>query len=60
VVAANRIQTLAGSSVRGVILHKLMEELLTGEVLPSVEALRERCGTLIPQLIVNSLAILTP
>jgi CRISPR-associated exonuclease Cas4 len=40
----------AGSSLRGVILHKLMEELLTSEVPPSVEALRERCGTLIPQL----------
>jgi CRISPR-associated exonuclease Cas4 len=39
-----------GSSARGVILHKLMEELLTGEVPPSIEALRQRCGTLIPQL----------
>jgi CRISPR-associated exonuclease Cas4 len=43
-----------GSSLRGVILHKLMEELLTGEVAPSVEALRDRCRTLIPQLVVEA------
>jgi CRISPR-associated exonuclease Cas4 len=40
----------AGSSMRGVILHKLMEELLTGEVAPSVEALRRRCAALMAQL----------
>lgn len=40
----------AGSSVRGVILHKLMEELLTGEVPPSVDALEQRCAVLVPQL----------
>jgi CRISPR-associated exonuclease Cas4 len=39
-----------GSSLRGVMLHKLMEELLTDEVAPSLEALRARCKILIPQL----------
>jgi CRISPR-associated exonuclease Cas4 len=39
-----------GSSLRGVILHKLMEELLTGETPSSLPALRDRCATLIPQL----------
>jgi CRISPR-associated exonuclease Cas4 len=41
----------AGSSVRGAILHKLMEELLTREVTPSVDALEQRCAVLIPQLL---------
>jgi CRISPR-associated exonuclease Cas4 len=52
----------AGSSRRGVILHKLMEELLTGEVVPSVEALQQRCRALIPEVmaVTRSTAALDP
>ena len=49
--SADPVPQAAGSSLRGVLLHKLMEELLTGEVAPSVEALQERCQTLIPEVI---------
>jgi CRISPR-associated exonuclease Cas4 len=52
----------AGSSMRGVILHKLMEELLTGEVAPSFEALQLRCKALVPAVVAvaRSTAALDP
>jgi CRISPR-associated exonuclease Cas4 len=40
-----------GGSVRGTILHKLMEELITAELLPAPEAARERASVLIRQLV---------
>jgi CRISPR-associated exonuclease Cas4 len=40
-----------GGSTRGTILHKLMEELLTGELEESVESARNRAVVLILQLV---------
>jgi CRISPR-associated exonuclease Cas4 len=39
-----------GGPVRGIILHKLMEELLTGELVGTDAALRDRCSRLASQL----------
>jgi CRISPR-associated exonuclease Cas4 len=39
-----------GSRIRGVALHKLMEELLTGELKPIIDATKERAGVLLSQL----------
>lgn len=41
---------LSGSIVRGVVLHKLMEELLTGELGERVSTVERRAATLIEQL----------
>lgn len=42
--------TIQGSSNRGLILHKLMEEVLTGEIDATVETLVKRADTLIRAL----------
>jgi ATP-dependent exoDNAse (exonuclease V) beta subunit len=41
---------IQGGRVRGLVLHKLMEEVLTGETLDDMPALKARAGTLIEQL----------
>jgi CRISPR-associated exonuclease Cas4 len=40
-----------GGAARGVILHRMMEELVTGEVAPLAEALRQRATLLVEQLL---------
>jgi CRISPR-associated exonuclease Cas4 len=42
--------TVQGGSVRGVILHKLMEEFLTGELEESAQAVESKCSSLVRQL----------
>ena len=44
------VEQVAGSSTRGVILHKLMEELLTGELEASSVRLQQRAAGLVRQL----------
>ena len=44
------VPAVAGSSQRGIILHKLMEEVLTGETAPAVADLHGRATELIGQL----------
>jgi len=44
------VSTLVGSSARGIVLHKLMEELLTGELQESAEAVRGRTAVLLDEL----------
>src|SRR4029079_2296244 len=46
----NARAVVGGGSVRGNILHKLMEELLTGELQVSTQAAHERATHLICQL----------
>jgi exodeoxyribonuclease-5 len=48
----NEIERLdvAGSATRGTILHKLMEEVLTGEMVDDVKALTERATDLLSHL----------
>jgi CRISPR-associated exonuclease Cas4 len=41
---------LAGGAARGVILHKLMEELITGELTGGIDAVRERSRRLLQEL----------
>ena len=41
---------VAGSSQRGIILHKLMEEVLTGEILATAAELHRRAEELMAQL----------
>ncbi len=47
---ASPIMEIAGSTTRGQILHKLMEEVLTGETKEGIEALDSRAGELLGQL----------
>jgi CRISPR-associated exonuclease Cas4 len=47
------VPSIVGGSLRGVILHKLMEELATGEVAASSEAVRQRAGLLLHQLTIS-------
>ena len=42
--------TIQGSQERGLILHKLMEEVLTGEISDELSALTDRSAVLIDQL----------
>jgi CRISPR-associated exonuclease Cas4 len=42
--------TVQGGSLRGVILHKLMEEFLTGELEESAQAVERRCALLVREL----------
>jgi ATP-dependent exoDNAse (exonuclease V) beta subunit len=42
--------------VRGLVLHKLMEEILTGEVDDALEALVDRAGNLLLQLAIDTAA----
>jgi exodeoxyribonuclease-5 len=44
------VPSVAGSSQRGIILHKLMEEVLTGETLAGAPELHRRAAELIGQL----------
>jgi CRISPR-associated exonuclease Cas4 len=44
------VEMAAGGSVRGIILHKLMEELLTGELEDSIVPLQQRAAALAEQL----------
>jgi exodeoxyribonuclease-5 len=44
------LMEIAGSATRGRILHKLMEEVLTGETKDAIEALESRAGQLLGQL----------
>jgi exodeoxyribonuclease-5 len=44
------VPTVAGSSYRGILLHKLMEEVLTGETLAVAPELHRRAAELIGQL----------
>jgi CRISPR-associated exonuclease Cas4 len=44
---------IGGGRLRGLLLHKLIEEVLTGEVVESFEALTKRATELIPQLVVD-------
>jgi ATP-dependent exoDNAse (exonuclease V) beta subunit len=48
---AEHPDVVGAGAVRGIILHKLMEELLTGEVPEHNEAVVERAGVLLSQLI---------
>lgn len=48
--AQEAFRTVRGSRERGLILHKLMEEVLTGETQSTAEALAERAGDLIRAL----------
>ena len=43
-------RTIQGGRERGLVLHKLMEEVLTGETAEDGEALRARAGELLAQL----------
>jgi CRISPR-associated exonuclease Cas4 len=45
-----RIPVAEGGSFRGIVLHKLMEELLTGEVQDSTDVVRQRAAILVEQL----------
>ena len=47
---------IQGSRLRGVILHKLMEELATGELVAKVEEMRERAHLLCEQLATDATA----
>jgi ATP-dependent exoDNAse (exonuclease V) beta subunit len=47
---ADRKMVIQGGRERGLVLHKLMEEALTGETPDDVHALKMRAGTLIEQL----------
>jgi CRISPR-associated exonuclease Cas4 len=44
------VEQVPGSSTRGVVLHKLMEEVLTGELEPTALVLQERAAALAGQL----------
>jgi ATP-dependent exoDNAse (exonuclease V) beta subunit len=44
------LPSVAGSSQRGIILHKLMEEVLNGETLPALPDLHRRATELLGQL----------
>jgi CRISPR-associated exonuclease Cas4 len=44
-------EVVGAGAVRGLILHKLMEELLTGEVPEHIESAEARAGVLLAQLI---------
>jgi CRISPR-associated exonuclease Cas4 len=44
------VAVMAGGSLRGIILHKLMEELLTGELDDIMEGVQQRAVDLIGQL----------
>ncbi len=44
------VKQTAGSPTRGIILHKLMEELLTGELEASISPLQQRAAALAKQL----------
>ncbi len=46
----DRIEAVGAGATRGVILHKLMEELLTGELSESDDELAARAGVLLLQL----------
>jgi CRISPR-associated exonuclease Cas4 len=45
------VAVTAGGSRRGIILHKLMEELLTGEVDETMEGVQQRAAILIGQVV---------
>jgi CRISPR-associated exonuclease Cas4 len=45
------LAVIKGSSIRGTILHKLMEELITAELAATHEAAQERAAILIQQLV---------
>jgi CRISPR-associated exonuclease Cas4 len=45
------VAVTGGGSIRGTILHKLMEELLTGELEDSQEAAQRRAAVLVQQLV---------
>jgi CRISPR-associated exonuclease Cas4 len=44
------VSVQAAGTARGTVLHKIMEELVTGEVEANVEAIRQRSTLLIEQL----------
>jgi CRISPR-associated exonuclease Cas4 len=44
--------SIVGGSLRGVILHKLMEEFATGELAAAVDVVRRRAGLLLNQLMI--------
>jgi exodeoxyribonuclease-5 len=50
VPVADQRTTIQGGRERGVTLHKLLEEVLTGETIDSVQALTTRAQTLLAQL----------
>lgn len=45
-----RIEAVGGGAMRGVVLHKLMEELLTGELAGNEDEVTARVGALLLQL----------
>jgi CRISPR-associated exonuclease Cas4 len=45
-------RSIVGGSLRGVILHKLMEEFATGELADTVDIVQRRAGLLLHQLLV--------
>jgi CRISPR-associated exonuclease Cas4 len=47
---AEAIVLRAGGTVRGIILHKIMEEFVTGELKPDTNAVRERSRRLLQEL----------
>lgn len=46
--------TIEGGRMRGILLHKLMEELVTGELEESLEAVASRAALLLEQLVAAS------
>jgi CRISPR-associated exonuclease Cas4 len=51
---------IAGGRTRGVILHKLLEELLTGELEERVDDVKSRAAFLLEQLTTEALAANSP
>jgi len=54
--AAVPVPAVAGSSTRGILLHKLMEEVLTGETPASLAMLVQRASELLAQLGIEPVA----
>ena len=55
-----RLEVIGGGARRGVVLHKLMEEVLTGELPEDLNALTSRARTFVDQLMSETSSVVRP